>query len=675
MNFFKRLFGFGRRKSPEHPRPDPQPQPQSPQPAADPGAERVFGPPESAAPIVVYPAGSMNVMIDRMAYEYQHGLAKGSDPAQADLAALLPRVDRVRVLAGGMYRDRAIGIEVLLDTTRKPDLEAFRDTLAIVEDPQTFRHCACLGGPTLELFAGKELAATLAVHHGRSIRWYRWKHDAVLHDPDRLAGWLRERAGVPEGVDTSQPNGPLDMGLLRLDEAERHALRGDSYRLRGDLRQALDECARALALDPGLASAYGVRGLTHQDAGRLAEAEADCSEAIRRGLSSADLHLARASARDALGRLDEALADCNEALRLAPDHPAAYNCRGLVRGRMNRVVEALADLARAMELAPDWPPPVVNRGVLHLRIGRAREAAADITEGLRRLETAGGNDPNRPSGSRGDAFSPAAYHAVRAEAYEMLGDADSALADYTRAVELEPEDPRGYFCRGHFFLKAGDPDAAIADFTEAIGLRPDLGQGYLERGQAHLALGAPDEALDDFNEAARWGPDDPGAFFMRGQVHLAVGRFDEALRDLDQVVRLAPENPQGFLLRAQCWSARGNFERKRADLEQTVTLGPEWDIACNSLAWFLATCPDPRFRDGPRAVELAERAVRGPGDERFRPNHLDTLAAAHAECGHFDRASVYEQQAIDLIDDPDRLASYEERLALYLSGRPYRETP
>lgn len=637
----------------------------------------MIGPPEGDTPLVVYTVGPTSVLVDRMAYEYQHGMATGPDPAQADLDALGPRVDRVRVLDGGMYRDRALGTQVLLDTARKSDLDALRGALVIVEDPGTFAHCACLGGPTLELYAGKELVATIAAHHGRSVRWYHWKHDALLRDPARLAAWLRDRAGA-DALGPPPRGGAFDFELLRLSNAERLARRGDSYRLRGDLRRALDECAQALAHDPALPLAFAVRGLARQALGRLAEAEADCTVAIDRGLVSPELHLARAAARDALGRPDDALADCDTALRLNTRSAAAHNGRGLLLGRLGRSDEALADFARAIALDPAWPLPRLNRGALRLHLGRPREAVDDVSEAIRRLEAeadAGPAAAGLSAGPRADALSLAACHSLRAEAHERLGDSDDALDDHTRAVELDPEDPRGYLGRGRFFLRHGDPDRAIDDFSEAVRLRPDLCQGYLERGQALLAREEPDAALDDFDEAVRWAPDEPAVFFARGQVRLALGRTDEALQDLDQVVQIAPENPQGHLVRAQCWAARGDPVRRRADLEQAVSLNPGWDVACNALAWFLATAADPRHRDGRRAVALARQALDACDDPRLRPNHLDTLAAAHAECGDFEKARRHQGQALDHLAeaDHDRRAAYEDRLALYESDRPFRE--
>jgi hypothetical protein len=51
---------------------------------------------------------------------------------------------------------------------------------------------------------------------------------------------------------------------------------------------------------------------------------------------------------------------------------------------------------------------------------------------------------------------------------------------------------------------------------------------------------------------------------------------------------------------------------------------------------------------------------------------LDTLAAAYAECGKFEDASRWQQRALVLADAEDRSA-FRDRLALYETGRPYRD--
>jgi TPR repeat protein len=92
----------------------------------------------------------------------------------------------------------------------------------------------------------------------------------------------------------------------------------------------------------------------------------------------------------------------------------------------------------------------------------------------------------------------------------------------------------------------------------------------------------------------------------------------------------------------------------------------------NSLAWFLATAPEDRLRDGGRAVEAAGIAV---GLEPENPNYLDTLAAALAEAGRFDEAITAQERAVTLLANAgeDRAAAeFSTRLGLYRAGRPAR---
>ena len=117
-------------------------------------------------------------------------------------------------------------------------------------------------------------------------------------------------------------------------------------------------------------------------------------------------------------------------------------------------------------------------------------------------------------------------------------------------------------------------------------------------------------------------------------------------------------------------SSEGKFVEAKALMVQSLKTGSP--NALNSAAWDLATSPEPEMRDGSNAVVFAEKAVALTS--RTNANILDTLAAAYAGLGQFDKAVAAQQEAIGLLKGERAKADgYLERLSLYESSKPYRE--
>jgi tetratricopeptide (TPR) repeat protein len=133
-----------------------------------------------------------------------------------------------------------------------------------------------------------------------------------------------------------------------------------------------------------------------------------------------------------------------------------------------------------------------------------------------------------------------------------------------------------------------------------------------------------------------------------------------------------PADAAGFVKRADDFVDVGEYDRAIADYQEAIRLSPDEAEAYNSLAWLLSTCTEDRVRDGKRAVELATKACELTKWEDADP--LSTLAAAHAESGHFDEAVRWQKKALKLgFDDEDETKAAREQLKLYEAGKPYRE--
>ena len=69
------------------------------------------------------------------------------------------------------------------------------------------------------------------------------------------------------------------------------------------------------------------------------------------------------------------------------------------------------------------------------------------------------------------------------------GNLDQAIADYTKAIELDPQYAKAYYNRGNAYSAKGNLDQAIADYTQVIGLEPQSVTAYYNRGLVYSRQG------------------------------------------------------------------------------------------------------------------------------------------------------------------------------------------
>jgi serine/threonine protein kinase/Flp pilus assembly protein TadD len=146
---------------------------------------------------------------------------------------------------------------------------------------------------------------------------------------------------------------------------------------------------------------------------------------------------------------DRAESSAAEAVRLCPSYPVAHNVSGNALQKRGKVKEAEDAYVRALTAAPKYDAPRFNLGVLQLR-QRDATAIATFTELLRRR-------PDHPN-----------VHLARAQAYEMVGKLDEALADLEEAVLRQSTSADAWAALGKLraHLKRGDASAAYCRAKE-----------------------------------------------------------------------------------------------------------------------------------------------------------------------------------------------------------------
>ncbi len=196
-------------------------------------------------------------------------------------------------------------------------------------------------------------------------------------------------------------------------------------------------------------------------------------------------------------------------------------------------------------------------------------------------------------------------------------------------------------------------------------------------------------------------------------------KCDEVIIELSPEALSFSEDEQKssiHLFRARAWKRKMAYDKASADYAKAVELNPKGAALANT-AWFLATCPDPRYRNGDRAVRYAKMVMEQADQEDSKidkSNVFSTLAAAQAEAGDFDQAVKAQEEALALLKEnheerqkmfeknltasknsgskemvkareealalfqevaKEKEMIYEERIASYRAGKPWREDP
>jgi protein O-mannosyl-transferase len=193
---------------------------------------------------------------------------------------------------------------------------------------------------------------------------------------------------------------------------------------------------------------------------------------------------------------------------------------------------------------------------------------------------------------------------------------------------------------GIIFLDKGQLDDAISKLQAAIDLRPENGPAHDNLAKALLKKGQVAEAMVHYRKFLEIEPQNVEARNTLGTALIQQGRLSEAIAQWQEALAIQPDN--------------GN--------------------AASNLAWVFATCPEDSIRDGARAVELGEKALRISGGKI--PMIYRVLAAAYAESGRFADAVETAQRGAELATtqgNPALAAELESNIALYQSGRPLRD--
>ncbi|OPY75453.1 MAG: lipoprotein NlpI [Syntrophorhabdus sp. PtaU1.Bin153] len=342
-------------------------------------------------------------------------------------------------------------------------------------------------------------------------------------------------------------------------------------------------------------------------------------KALKANPKSDNYHYKIGTTYEIEGYLDRSLRHYNAAIELNPKNTEAYHRRAYVYLKLGNYDQAQKEFDKTIDLNPRDPATYTSRAYLHERMYNYR----------------------------------------------------AAIRDYEQALKLDPVFPGGYLGRGSANEMLGNRDEAIRDFNKVIGLEPKKVLDYTYRGYAHSRLGNHRQAISDFSKVLSSYPKNGYIYYARGRSYLDLKDYRMALEDCDKALNLDPTLTEAYLCRGTSREKSGDCVGAIKDYNSAIEREPSRPEAYNSMAWVLATCAAQKQRDGRKALQYAQKAIMLA--EKNKNVNLaqcyNTLAAAYAETGEFEKAAQMESKAYDLFrplyEKPKDKADMKERIDAY----------
>ncbi len=324
--------------------------------------------------------------------------------------------------------------------------------------------------------------------------------------------------------------------------------------------------------------------------GRLHEAESEFLEVLRLDPKRAEAHANLGAIAYQQGRYGQAIQSFSEALRINPALGDAQALLGLAQLRSGHTEEGRKSLQKSWGHIRDKELRV-NVGTELIRIDQQQnkwEAAADTA---RDLAATSPDDPrvlylsyrihselaaHAVAALTKNAPESAQMHQILAEAAGMQNDITGAIAEYRKALEIDPRLPGIHYQLGQAILAgsqdesarqqakkefetelAANPNDAASEFglgevysreanlevaaqhyRRALQLRPDFADAHLALAKTLTSLGKEAEALAHLKEAERLNPDNEAAHYRLAQAYRAAGESEQAAQEVEIVKKL-----------------------------------------------------------------------------------------------------------------------------------------
>lgn len=187
----------------------------------------------------------------------------------------------------------------------------------------------------------------------------------------------------------------------------------------------------------------------------------------------------------------------------------------------------------------------------------------------------------------------------RGKHYKDLGMGDRAMADFNRAVQVNPKFYWAYYNRAQILMDSGQLDKALKDYLLLTRVDRWFPEGFINLGAVYGRQGQYELALQALNRACQLRPSDPVTLLNRGLTHLHLRKYDESIHDFVKYLELRPGNADVINAIGVCYWKMGKTTDAEAWFRKALRIKPDFEVCRKNL--------DNLYKETTRSARIVEK--------------------------------------------------------------------
>ncbi len=298
--------------------------------------------------------------------------------------------------------------------------------------------------------------------------------------------------------------------------------------------------------------------------------------------------------------------DFSNAIKLNDQVVNAYLDKMKKYGTLNEFQRTTSDMPDGFVYNHDLAVPYYGRGMAYEGLSKNEEALADYEKAI-------AIDPKYADAlcQRGIVLIGKGIKDKGCLDLKKAGTAGNAKAKELFDKNACSDIAKAFISAGDAKFDAKDYNGALADYSSAVQLNKESFDAFIKRGKCNVQLKKYAKAISDYDKALKIKNDTVQVLYLRGLAYNASENFVLAFNDFSCVIRLEPNNYDAFMARAYSCEGMQKFRSAVYDYSECIRIKPD-----DGNAYYKRGLVTQDAKDGSACKDFKKAAALGLDDAK-----------------------------------------------------------